>query len=77
MAIAITKLYCRTQRKQISLSIAHQVTQTSIPPKELVCYEKETQTATELADKEGKLIVYIVIESSVLESTATVDSSTI
>jgi len=44
---------CRTKRKEISLTIAHQVTQTSIPPRELVCYEKETQTSTELADKEG------------------------
>ena len=43
----------RTKRKEITLSIQHQVTQTNIPPKEIVSYEKETQTATELADKEG------------------------
>ncbi|XP_067928182.1 cytoplasmic dynein 1 intermediate chain 2-like isoform X2 [Watersipora subatra] len=42
-----------SKRKDITLSIAHQVTQTSIPPKEVVSYDKETQTATELADKEG------------------------
>ncbi|XP_067928183.1 cytoplasmic dynein 1 intermediate chain 2-like isoform X3 [Watersipora subatra] len=42
-----------SKRKDITLSIAHQVTQTSIPPKEVVSYDKETQTATELADKEA------------------------
>lgn len=41
------------KKKDVSLSVVHQVTQTSIPPRELVTYEKETQTATELADKEG------------------------
>jgi len=44
----------RTKHKPVNLSIAHQVTQTNIPPKELVIYDKETQTATELADKEGR-----------------------
>ncbi|KAF6033005.1 DYNC1I1 [Bugula neritina] len=50
---AVTTDKITTKRKEISLTIAHQVTQTSIPPRELVCYEKETQTSTELADKEA------------------------
>ncbi|XP_067928185.1 cytoplasmic dynein 1 intermediate chain 2-like isoform X5 [Watersipora subatra] len=48
-----------SKRKDITLSIAHQVTQTSIPPKEVVSYDKETQTATELADKEDSLEVVL------------------
>lgn len=53
----------RNRAKKISLGIS-KVTQTNIAPKELVAYNKETQTRPEQVEREGKHVLYFSVISA-------------